>query len=80
MSKTEAPRPAKRFTVKIDSGREFIVYAPNRASAVQRLIEAQLRGEIVYETAGPVTLKSLGHVVNAQEATAGVKAKVLVDR
>jgi hypothetical protein len=69
MSRTrpQLPRPTKRFTVTVDGGRSFVIYAPNRAGAVQRLIEAQLRGDIAYTNSGPVTLKSLGHVVNANE-------------
>lgn len=80
MSKTDAPHPAKRFAVKVDSGREFIIYAPNRAGAVQRLLEAGMAGALVYEGGKQVPVRDLGHVVNARELTAGeAKGKVLVD-
>jgi hypothetical protein len=71
VAKPQPPRPSKRWIVTLDSGREFIVYAPNRAGAVQRVIEASMAGTHAYEGAKLVLLKDLGHVVNAREAPKG---------
>ncbi len=60
------PQPSpQRYALTLDSGREFIIYAPTGAVALQRLAEAAYSDSMVYEGAAkPVMLKSLGFVKN----------------
>lgn len=79
MSKTRRTQPLKRFSVEVESGRAFIVYAADREGAILRLMAAKEAGAIVYDAAGPVPLKTVGAVIDVQELTGPIEGKVLVD-